>query len=253
MSKIVVANWKMNLGPHEASLLVGRLAERIKPTKKVEVVLCPPVIDLFSLARDQKQFKLGAQNIHWAEEGTYTGEISASMLKGLAQFVIVGHSERRAMGEEDADIAKKVATALRHDLTPVLCVGDTLLDREHGHARRVVSEQVTIDLSQLTQAELKDVIITYEPVWAISKGDGKGSFAAPDQVEPMVRLIRQTLDELHGEGAGNAVKVLYGGSVNPENAAAYLSIDGIDGFLVGGASLNYEQFTKIVEIAEKAA
>lgn len=251
MSKLIVANWKMHNDTHQASLLAHRLTSKLKDIKKTEVVLCPPSIHLYSLSRDHGHFKIGAQNIHWAEEGAYTGEISAGMLKGIAQYVIVGHSERRKMGEEDRDIAKKVVTAVRHKLTPILCVGDNLLERTHGHASRVIAEQVTIGLSQLTEEDLDKVVIAYEPVWAISGGDGHGRYATADEVKPMARLIRQTIEELHGEGTGVDTRVLYGGSVNTDNVAMYLKLDGIDGLLVGGSSLIAEEFTKIVETAEK--
>jgi triosephosphate isomerase len=251
VSKLIVANWKMHNDPHQASLLAHRLTSRFKDVKKTEVVLCPPFVDLWTLARDHERFKLGAQNMHWAEEGTYTGEISANMLKGMVQYVIIGHSERRAMGETDRDIAKKVAAAVRHKLTPILCVGDNLLERTHGHASRVIAEQVTAGLAQVTEEELRNVVVAYEPVWAISTGDGQGRYATIEEVKPMVTLIRQTVEELHEEGAGADVKVLYGGSVNPDNAMAYLKIDGMDGLLVGGASLIADEFAKIVLDAEK--
>ena len=251
MSKLIVANWKMHNDTHQASLLAHRLTSKLKEVKKTEVVLCPPAIHLYSMSRDHGHFKLGAQNIHWSEEGPHTGEISAGMLKGIAQYVIIGHSERRAMGEQDRDIAKKVAAAIRHKLTPILCVGDTLLERTHGHASRVVAEQVTIGLSQITEEEIDNVIVAYEPVWAISSGDGHGRYATTDEVKPMVTLIRQTIEELHGEGVGSEMRVLYGGSANADNASTYLKLDGIDGLLVGGSSLIADDFAKIVLAAEK--
>ncbi|MBW3538621.1 triose-phosphate isomerase [Candidatus Parcubacteria bacterium] len=253
--KLVVANWKMNLNPHQASLLVHRLDQKVTAGRSVEVVLCPPFVDLYPVARDRnpKKFKLGAQNIHHLDEGPFTGEVSPAMLQGLVDFVIVGHSERRRHAHEDDKlIARKVAAAVRHGLVPILCVGDNLFEREHGAARKVVADQVTAGLSLLTAAEIKDTVIAYEPVWAISQGDGRGSYAKPHEVEPMVTHIRQTVEELYGEGAGGEPRVLYGGSVNPDNVTAYLEIAGVDGLLVGGASLNYEQFAAIVAAAQAA-
>lgn len=253
---LIAANWKMNLAPHEASMLVSRLDAKIKPDRNVHVVLCPPFIDLWPLSKEasMKQFHLGSQNIHYLDEGPYTGEISPTMLKDLVKFAIVGHSERRRENHEDDKlIAKKVAAAVRHDITPILCVGDTLLDREAGHATKVVNDQLTADLSLLTAEELGRVVVVYEPVWAISKGDGRGKFAKPHEVTPMVSAIRNTVEDLYGEGYGTSLLVLYGGSANSENAKAYLTLDGVDGLLVGGASLNYEEFSSIVKTAQNAA
>src|SRR5258707_105132 len=151
MKRLIVGNWKMNLGPHEAGVLVKKIEQHLEPHPNVEVVVCPPFIDLASVAKDldRKKLKLGAQNLHYLDEGPYTGEIGAAMLKGLVDYVIVGHSERRAMGETDRLIAKKLAAAVRNGLTPVLCVGETLGDREHSLSSKVVVDQVTADLAQL--------------------------------------------------------------------------------------------------------
>lgn len=249
--KLIVANWKMHLNPHESSLLVKRLDDNITAKKGVTVVLCPAFIDLYPLARevDVKKFKLGAQNVFYLDEGAYTGEISPTMLKGLASYVIVGHSERRALGEDDKLIAKKVAACLRSGLKPILCIGDTLLEREHGHSVKVVIDQLTAGLKQVTAKELSELAIAYEPVWAI----GTGNYAKPGEVEPVAEAIRHTVEELYGEGSGSAFSLLYGGSSGPENARSYLEMDGIDGLLVGGESLNYQHFAEIVKIAETVA
>lgn len=253
---LIVGNWKMNLNPHEASLLVHHLGQKIEADRNVRVVLCPPFIDLYPLSRelDTKKFKLGSQNIHHLDDGPHTGEISAAMLKGLVDYAIVGHSERRReSGETDGLIAKKLAAALRHGLTPVLCVGETLIDREHGHSARVVNDQLTVDLSGLTATEIGQIVIAYEPVWAISKGDGRGNFAKPYEVAPMIQAIRDTIETLYGEGYGTNALILYGGSSNGDNARAYLELPGVDGLLPGGSSLNYEEFAKMVAIAQAVA
>ena len=249
MQRLIVGNWKMNLDPHHASLLVHRLETKIKAVAGVEVVVCPPFIDLYPIARDldKQKLHLGSQNIHYLDEGAFTGEISPSMLKGLVDYSLIGHSERRAMGEDDKLISKKVAAALRNGITPVLCVGESLSDREHKLSTKVVIDQLTADLTQLTASDVADMVIAYEPVWAI----GTGKFATPGQVLPVIQAIRNTVEELYGESSGSAARILYGGSVNPGNAAAYLKLDGVDGLLVGGASLNYEEFLKIIKVAQE--
>ena len=237
------------MDPGEAVTLAKRLDKQIKPVKAVGVVLCPPFVDLVPVAEAIKgsELKLGAQNAHYEDEGAFTGEIAPTMLRGLADYVIVGHSERRIHAHEDDKlIASKVAAVLRNGLRPILCVGDTLLEREHGLATKVVIDQLTADLSQVSEADLGEVIMAYEPVWAI----GTGNFAKPSQVSPMVASIRHTIEELYGEGNGQAVKLLYGGSVIPDNAKAYLELEGVDGLLVGHDSLNYQQFGGIVATAQ---
>jgi triosephosphate isomerase len=252
MKRLIAANWKMNLGPHEAGLLVKRLEQKIPENPAVEIVLCAPFIDLVPLARDldHKRFVLGAQNLHPADEGPYTGEISGAMLKGLVKYVIVGHSERRAMGEDDKLIAKKLAAALRNGLTPILCIGETLEERHAGHSEAVVVDQLTADLGELTAEEVAGLVIAYEPVWAINHHDGTAvKHATPDDIRFAYRAIRGTLEELYGEAGISGVRLLYGGSAGPENAKAYLDMPHVDGLLPGTASLNYESFSKMVEIA----
>jgi triosephosphate isomerase len=252
MKRLIVANWKMNLNPGEASLLVKRLEQKIESHPDVEVVICAPFIDLYPIAKelDHKKFKLGAQNLHWADEGPYTGEISATMLKGLVKYVLVGHSERRAMGETDKIIAKKMAAAVRNDLTPVLCVGESLHDREHGLAEKVVVDQLTAALSMLTAEDVSGIVVAYEPVWSINHHDGHPVVhATPDDIRFAYRAIRNTLEELYGEGV-HGVRMLYGGSADPDHCRAYLETDYVDGLLPGTASLNYESFAKIVKTAQ---
>ena len=253
MARLIVGNWKMNLGPAEALALVQKLEAKLEPSERVEVVVCPPFIDLYPLdeAIDKTILKLGAQNLYFVDNGPYTGEISATMLKGLVSYAIIGHSERRAMGENDKLIASKVAAAIRSGITPVVCVGENLHDREHGLSSKVVVDQLTADLAMVTAAEVKDLVVAYEPLWAISHGDGKGRHATPDDINAVLRSIRATVEDLYGEAGGIGVRVLYGGSVNPDDCRAYLGMDGIDGLLVGGASLNYEEFAAIVKAADQ--
>ncbi len=248
--KLIVGNWKMNYGPEAAAKYAKRLESKLPKVGRTTVVICPPSISLYPVhqALAGKHLGVGAQNIYFMDEGAYTGEISAPMLKGLAKYAIIGHSERRAMGEYDKLIAKKIAAALRNDLIPILCVGESLDERHHNLSAKVVIDQLTSDLHDLTAADVAKIVIAYEPVWAI----GTGEFAVPDQVSPMVRAIRGCVEDLYGEEGGAGIKVLYGGSVNPDNAASYLSVEGVDGLLVGGASLVDIDFLKIVAAAERA-
>jgi triosephosphate isomerase len=247
MARLIIGNWKMNLGPGEAVRLLEKVQNKIEAKSGTEVVVCPPVIDLTLAVTklDDTKVKLGAQNLHWADHGPYTGEVSGEMLRGLAEYVLVGHSERRAMGEDDQIIAKKMAAAIRNGLTPVLCVGEKTIDREHGHAARVVVDQLNTDLADLTEEDMAKVVVAYEPVWAI----GTGRFATPDEIRPVIKAIHSTLEELYG-AHGSAAPVLYGGSVAPDNCMAYLKMPGIDGLLAGGVSLNPEEFGAIVAAAQ---
>jgi triosephosphate isomerase len=248
MSRLIVGNWKMNLNPGEASALVARLEDKLEVNPRVEVVICPPFIDIYPIAKDLNQQKLylGSQNIHYLDEGAFTGEISPAMLRGLVKYSLIGHSERRAMGEDDRLIAKKMAAALRNDIRPILCVGESLADRQHDLSTKVVIDQLTADLHELTASDVAQLVVAYEPVWAI----GTGKFATPDEVKPVIQAIRHTIEELYGEEGSAGLRVLYGGSVEPDNCRTYLNLSGVDGLLVGGASLNYEEFAKIVKIAQ---
>ncbi|HUC86967.1 MAG TPA: triose-phosphate isomerase [Candidatus Saccharimonadales bacterium] len=244
----IVGNWKMHQTPEQAVRLAERLQEKIKPQTHVTSVVCPPFVDLIPVSKvlESDHLRLGAQNLNSNDEGAFTGEVSGTMLAGLAEYVIVGHSERRRYCHEtDKEIGLKVAAAIRNSLQPILCVGEQLTDRQNGHAQRVVVDQLHGCLSQVTDDDIQNLIIAYEPVWAI----GTGESATPTEVEPIVRVIRQTLEELFGESASARVEILYGGSVNPDNAKAFLTVEHISGFLVGGASLNYEQFAAIVATA----
>lgn len=256
MKPLIAANWKMNFTPGEASIFLRHLTKAVPQTDKVDVVLCVPFIDLYPLSRevDHHQFQLGAQTLSAIDAGPYTGEISGAMLKGLAKYVIVGHSERRAMGETDKQIAAKLAAAVRNDLTPILCVGETLNEREHGLSEKVVVDQLTADLAGLTAQEVAGLVIAYEPVWAINHHDGhKAVPATPDQIKFAFRAIRNTLEELYGEGGTHNVRLLYGGSVDPDHCRAYLEMPHVDGLLPGTASLNQESFAKIVKTAVSLA
>ena len=201
-----------------------------------------------SLQIDRRKFRLAAQNAYFKDEGAFTGEVSFTMLRDLVHYVIVGHSERRIFFNENLEVVRdKVAAAIRNDIVPILCIGETKQERLAGETNRVIHDQLTTALMNLTTREVEKLVIAYEPVWAISTFQGE--IAKPKDIQRVFELIRSDIKDLYGTKAANAARVLYGGSVNAETAGAYLAIDGCDGCLVGGASLNYEQFTGIVDCA----
>ncbi len=235
-------------------MLVHRLQERIKIYRDVEVVLFPSMLTLqpLSMQIDRRKFRLGAQNAFYEDEGAFTGEVSATMLRDLVHYVLIGHSERRHnFHETDKEIAKKVAACLRNDLSPILCVGETKSERLAKETKQVLHDQLHAGLSSVVASDLKDIVIAYEPTWALSDGHNYKDhvIAKPDQIAEAAAVIRRNLTHMFGERAAAKVRILYGGSTNPEVARSYLDIEGIDGLLVGGASLNYHHFSAIVEAA----
>ena len=251
---LIVGNWKMHLNASQASLLVHRLHERIDIHRDIEVVLAPNMMVLqpLSIQIDRRKFRLASQNAYWRDEGPYTGEVSFTMLQDLVHYAIVGHSERRHVFHEDLDMIRdKVAAAVRNGITPILCVGETGPEREDGETKQVLHDQLMTALSNLTSAEVSDLAIAYEPVWAISNGHNfqEHLVAKPDQVADVVKYIRNYVRDVFDEKAAKNVRVLYGGSTVPEVVGGFLDVPGVDGFLVGGASLNYHLFTQIVENA----
>lgn len=251
MSKtLIVGNWKMYHNTHQASMLLHRLSEKVATHTNVEVVLAPNflVLQSLSLQVNHRQFKLAAQNCDWRDEGAYTGEVSATMLRGLTQYVIVGHSERRhVFNENHVDIRKKVQAVIRNGMKPILCIGETASERADGETRHVLHDQIVSGLANVTSEEIKHIVIAYEPVWAI----GSGVSAKPDDVKDAAALIKKQISSLYGKDAAESLRVLYGGSVSADNAAKYLSVKHIAGLLVGGASLKVPEFAKIVEHAHK--
>lgn len=247
---LIVGNWKMHLNASQASLLLHRLHERIKIQKNIEVVLAPSMLTLqpLSVQLDRRKFRLAAQNAYHKDEGAYTGEVSFTMLRELVHYVIIGHSERRRFFHEDLNtIRDKVAAAVRNEMTPILCVGETQHERQEGETKQVLHDQLMTAFSNLTSAETGSSVVAYEPVWAI----GTGNVAKPDQVQSAVAYIRSYVRDVFGARAGNNVRVIYGGSVIPDVVAGYLEVPGIDGFLVGGASLNYHMFSEIISSARR--
>ena len=251
---LIVANWKMNLDAAAASLLLHRLEERIKIYREIEIELAPSMLVLqpLSLQLDRRKFRLAAQNAFYKDEGPYTGEVSFTMLQDLVHYVLVGHSDRRhKFGEDLETVREKVAAAVRKDISPILCVGETKQEKLDGESSVVLHDQVTTALSNLTSENIEDVVIAYEPVWALSNGTDylHHEIPKPDDIIKAVQTIRTNVAHLYGDKAASGVRLLYGGSANASDAHDLLSIDGIDGLLVGGASLNYAEFSGIVEAA----
>lgn len=249
---LVVGNWKMHLNVHQSSLLVHRLHQRIATHRDVEVVLAPSMLALqpISLEIDRRRFRLCAQDAYYKDEGPYTGEVSFSMLSDLAHYVLVGHSARRLYFGEDLDtICDKVQAAVRNDIEPIICVGETRTERDAGETNQVLHDQIVTALMNLTSRDIEHVVIAYEPIWAISTFDGM--VAKPHEAEEAIQFIRMQVRELYGEKAAREVRVIYGGSVNEHDVRSYLELPDVDGVLVGAASLNYTQFAAIVSIAHQ--
>lgn len=250
--KLIIGNWKMNLNVHDSSLYLHKLAKVVKIHRDVEVVLSPTMLALqtLSLQVNLRQFKLAAQNFYWRDHGAYTGEVSATQLRGIVQYGLVGHSERRhVFNESDKDTRAKVQAAIRNGIRPVLCVGETASEKAAGETRDAIHDQLIGGLANITSEELPQVVIAYEPVWAI----GTGNNALPTDVIEAVVAIRSQLKHLYGAKAASEVQVLYGGSVTADSAADYLAIHDVDGLLVGGASLDENAFSNIIEKAHKSA
>ncbi len=247
---LLVANWKMNLNVAQASLYVHRLQERTRPHRNLEIVLAPSMLALqpISTQIDRRKIRLAAQNAYYKDEGAFTGEVSFTMLQELVHYVIIGHSERRIYFNEDLPmIREKVAAAVRNGISPILCVGESGQERKEGQTRRVLHDQVTTALSNLTSDEISRVVIAYEPIWAISTFGGQ--LAKPDEAATAIAFIRHQVRELYGVKVAERLRVLYGGSVNSSIVGGYLAAEGCDGALVGGASLNPYGFADIIEAA----
>ncbi len=246
---LLAGNWKMYKTVTEAVEFVRRLKEALSGVRGVEVAVCPPFTALYAVARELAggNIALGAQNMYWVEEGAYTGEVSPVMLKEIGcRYVILGHSERRQyFGENDENVNAKVKAALKHGLVPIVCVGERLEEREAGQTEEVIAGQVRRSLAGLSGAELAGLVVAYEPVWAI----GTGRTALPEDAQQVNAFIRRLLAEMGGREAARQVRIQYGGSVKPENAAELLGQPDIDGALVGGASLKVDSFAGIVRAA----
>jgi len=247
----VAGNWKMNKTVAEARELVSVMGQDLKQVKGVEKVLCPPFMSLVAVANllGGTDLGLGAQNMHWEDKGAFTGETAPGMVKEFCKYVILGHSERRTyFGETDETVNRKVLAAQKHGLTPIVCIGETLAQYEAGETAAVVRRQTLEGLKGLDPAFAPQIVVAYEPVWAI--GTGKASSA--ENAEAVHRdVVRAALAELFGAETAQAIRILYGGSVTAANAAEFFSQPDIDGALVGGASLKAEDFIAIARAAAK--
>ncbi len=243
--KVIAGNWKMNMLPNEAIKFIEELAPKVKDTKN-EVILCVPYTDLFYalLTAQGTNIKVGAQNMHWQENGAYTGEVSGKMLKSIGvEYVIIGHSERRQyFAETDESVNLKVKSALNNNLKPIICVGETLEQKEVGETKKVITNQIKLALADLTKDQISDIIIAYEPIWAI----GTGKTATAEDANNAIKSIRKQVEELYDVDTAENIIIQYGGSVKASNAGELFNTSDIDGALVGGASLNSEEFSQIV-------
>ncbi|MDF9834126.1 triosephosphate isomerase [Ereboglobus sp. PH5-5] len=250
--KLIAGNWKMNKTATEAAPLAQEIVAAAGRNTDVDIVVCPPFTALETVGKivDGSSVKLGAQNMHHEAGGAYTGEISAAMLRDLfASYVLLGHSERRSyFGETDAFINKKVTASLKNQLKPILCVGETLAEREAGTTLKVVQTQVEVGLEGVSNDDITNVVIAYEPVWAI----GTGKVATTEQAQEVHAFIRELLTKLYGEALAQKIRILYGGSMKPANAPELLAQKDIDGGLIGGAALESRSFLELINAAAAA-
>lgn len=248
--KVIAGNWKMNMLPDEAMKYVDTFSKLVKDTKN-EVILCVPYTDLFYvlMATQDTNIKVGAQNMHFAEKGAYTGEVSGKMLKAIGvEYVIIGHSERRQyFAETDETVNKKIKAAFENNLKPIVCVGETLEQREQGLTEKIITDQTRLALDGLDKDQVKNVIIAYEPIWAI----GTGKTATSEDANNSIKAIRCEVQKIYGNDVAENIIIQYGGSVKSTNAKELFETSDIDGGLVGGASLIPEEFAKIVEYDEQ--
>ena len=243
--KVIAGNWKMNMLPNEAINFIEELAPLVKNTKN-EVILCVPYTDLFYALLNVQgtNIKIGAQNMHWEEKGAYTGEVSGKMLKSIGvEYVIIGHSERRQyFAETDETVNKKIKSAIENGLIPIVCVGETLEQRESGTTEQIISNQIKKAFEGIKSEDVNKIIVAYEPIWAI----GTGKTATKEQANETIKQIRNELAKMYGQNDADRVIIQYGGSVKSSNAKELFEMSDIDGGLVGGASLKADEFAKIV-------
>ncbi len=247
---LIVGNWKMNLGPAEAAEFVKSLKRSAEEVRNIEIVLCPsfPCLESVFEEIEESDFEIGAQNMHFEEKGAFTGEVSALQLKPFCRYVILGHSERRAYFKETDEIVnKKILTGLKHSLIPIICIGESEEEREDDRTMEVVAKQVKAVLNGIARRHLPRLVFAYEPVWAI----GTGKTPTPQDASSVCLYIRRILTEIYGREMAARTRILYGGSINGKNAAEFLGEPGVDGLLVGGASINLADFAKILREAGK--
>jgi triosephosphate isomerase len=243
---LIAGNWKMYKTGAEAVETAKQLLELVKAVKDTDIMIAPPFTALFQVSEivSDSPIGLGAQNLYWEDEGAFTGEISPAMLKAAgSQYVILGHSERRQFfGETDATVNRKIRAAITHELIPVFCIGETEKEREDNFTFSVLDKQVSSGLQEFVLEDLEELVVAYEPVWAI----GTGKTATSEQAQDVHQFLRSLLEKKFGDAFAQSVRILYGGSVKPNNIAELMAMPDIDGALVGGASLDAETFSKIV-------
>lgn len=254
MKKLIVANWKMNKNTDEAISFVHELKTLVKEEQNVEIAVCPPFTALNAVAKEIKNsnIKLGAQNMYSEDYGAYTGEVSPLMLKDIGcRYVILGHSERREIfGEDDFLINRKIVSALNHSIGPILCIGEDLEQRKNNKTKEVIEAQLKNCLRNITKYQISKINIAYEPIWAISKGNPNHRAATKEDAEESHNFIRGVIARLYDERTSKNIRIIYGGSMKPDNAKELLAMPNIDGGLVGNASLNVKSFVEIIEYAE---
>ena len=254
MKKLIAANWKMNKTAAESASFIKELKKLIGSEKNAEIVICPSFTNLHAVSRELKKtaINLGAQNMYFEDSGAYTGDISPLMLKDAGcEFVILGHSERREFfKEDDLLVNKKLFSAIMHKLKPIVCVGETLEQRQNNKAREVIDKQLRNCLLDITSKQMKNVNIAYEPVWAISRGNPNQKAATPKDAEESHQFISEVLENVFDEKTAKSTRIIYGGSMKPENAKELFAMPNINGGLVGNASLNAKSFYEIVKAAK---
>ncbi|MBI2649916.1 triose-phosphate isomerase [Candidatus Woesearchaeota archaeon] len=251
MKKLIAANWKMNKTIKESVLFIEEFKKIIKNEKNAEIVICPPFTALTALSKELKNsnIKIGAQNMHFEEAGAFTGEISPLMLKETGcEYVILGHSERREIfGEDDLLVNKKIIAALKHGLSPILCIGENLEQKNQGKTKNIIENQLKNCLKSIDKSQMESITIAYEPVWAISRGNPSHKAATKEDAEEGHKFIRSVIEKMFDTAISKNIRIIYGGSMKPENARELLSMPDIDGGLVGNASLDAKSFAEIVK------
>jgi triosephosphate isomerase len=250
-TRLIVGNWKLNKTPSEARAFTQRLKETLPQNRRAELVVAPPFPALQAVRDALGQSSgvlVGAQDLFWEDQGAFTGEVSAPMLKDLGcRYVLIGHSERRQwFGERDETVAKKVKAALRHEVVPIVCVGESVAEREADRTEDLITSQVEKGIGDCSAHAIQRMVIAYEPIWAI----GTGRAATPEQASAVHQMIRRLIAKQWGSEAAQALRILYGGSVTPQNVAGFLAAPDVDGALVGGACLDPDAFAKIAALAE---
>lgn len=251
----IVGNWKLNFNVGESSIYLHKLLEALPIYRNLEIIVAPPTIALqpLSLQIDRHKLKLAAQNAFYRDYGAFSGETSFTQLRGIADYCIVGHAERRHIFHEtDKDVQKKVAAALRNKITPIVCLGETESERSFNETADVLRDQLLSALLDVSEEDVSKVIFVYDPVWAISSNSA-ARLATPEEVADAIELIRATIAETYGKNVANETSILFGGSINPSNAGAYLTTPGVNGLLMSGSSLILGEFTDIIEVAKRVS